>query len=255
MILGQVLPPVDPDQVAAYLAAGRDAIAEHHDDCECAWCFSAAMDVTVAENGLDPSRYWAVVPRKPKGSGFRAVPWWRTPHPKLWLPRPAEFPALPERDRVSVPVYCLPAGAWAHFTGVDAAGAPVTVAGAVLAGPDEVTAGGAVRFAVLVRTYRPGEADRVVYVDPDVPAVLVDDPADHAARRAHAVAAVFPPGADRVELYRRVPATRKGRRDRWAHEIRLDVSAEQLAGWERASRDVRLSAVVHGHVSIPGGVL
>jgi hypothetical protein len=140
-------------------------------------------------------------------------------------------------------------GVWARITGADLAGNPLTVTGAVVGGPDEVD--GAI--AVRVRDYRTGW-DRVVLADPGALVDLVDDPAEHAARAAWAIAPVFGDGASVVHLLRRQTRRDKVRRDtdRWFPELHEDVSAVQLAEWEQRNPDVRLSAVHRGHVSAWG---
>lgn len=243
---------VDPEQVSEWLARGAEAIANHADACMCAWCMMADLDQTIAERGQNPSRYW--IDLSQRGGGYRPTPWWYTKPPRQFEMRKAEFPSLPQWDEfVPVPVSVLHVGAWARFRGVGSDGAALVVSGAVLAGPDAVRGGAA--YAVLVRTYRDDQGDRLVFVPADVPAELVDDPADYEARARQAVEPVFgPPTA--MLTWRRV----KNPQGRVTHEwtYHESVTADQLAVWEAPGRNDTvgmLTAVWRDHAKIPEDML
>lgn len=145
-------------------------------------------------------------------------------------------------EGVPVRVTDIGAGVWARFTGTLEDGSPVTMSGAVVGGPD---AHGEV-VAVAVRDYR-GNPDVVIYIGAGQHVMLVDDPADYAARQAHALAPVYGPIV-RAELLTWVGPDR--RHGSWVelpplHEPTPAQLAEATAPWE-----VHLSAVHRGHLPI-----
>lgn len=268
---------VDPAQVAEWLAHGQALIAGHTDECECPWCLGADFDQVVAARGLDPSRYWANLPTL---TGSRSAPWWETKLPtgtRVLHRAPAvvvlETPEQPEpssdagswggdpvvlgklerpaagriRDVSRAVVDYIGPGVWIRITGADRAGETVTVSGPVVAGPDEIDGG----TAVTVRDYHAG-CDRTVRTAAGALVDLVDEDDDEPGRAAWALAPVFGHGARRVHLVRRRTRRDKVRRDTdpWFPEVHEDVSAGQLAEWEQGNRDVRLTAVHHGHIPV-----
>lgn len=252
---------------------------EGHDaaECDCPHCLMVDMFRHLESIGIDPRPHaWFTVPadwgdgvkrqrvvftmppvpkkrtRKGKGESWGA---WKDTDDDSPLAGIAvnELPAprVPERERVPIRVEDIGAGVWALVTGVDRDGAPAVVSGAVIGGPDDTGRG---TYAVEIRDPRAG-TDRVVYVAAGGTVYLVDDPAEHEARAAHAVAPVYGDGADQVELYRRetradgVPR-QTDRRRRETHE---DVSAEQLGLWESGGAFVQLNAVHHVHRPVSEG--
>lgn len=143
-------------------------------------------------------------------------------------------------EAVQVPVEALFAGAWVRLAGTGAVGAPVVVSGAVIGGPDDVETGGLV---VLIRTYR-GTPDVLVFVDEDDMAELVDDPADHEARAAHAIAPVFGP-VESVRVLRREDR----RRVVDEHDT---FTGEQFGRWSSPRDETGgvLLSVARGHLPI-----
>ncbi len=126
------------------------------------------------------------------------------------------------------------AGLWCRVTGIDDTGQPLTCSGAIVGGPDLEGD----LYAVAVRDYR-GGPDQVVYVPVDGHVVLVDEKAEHDARRAHAVAPVFPAGAERVDWLKRVGK-------RWVDdEPVFDVTEQQLRRWETSTDQHRMVSAVH----------
>lgn len=225
----------------------------HDAECMCPQCLMIDMEAHLRAQGKDTSGFWADLPAAfwkgmPAASSAALVAGHRKPGDpdgpgELFTPAP---PAAGEP--VPVPVCCLHAGAWARFTGTTRDGSRLVLSGAVIGGPDDVDVAGTPMLAVLVRSYRPGDPDRVLYVPVDGLAELVDDPADHEARRAHAVAPVYAPGA--VQALR----TWRDKRGRWQISEHENVSAEQLAEWESGPEPLLL-AVWREHLPIPGGAL
>lgn len=153
-------------------------------------------------------------------------------------------------EPVPVSVRHVAPGVWCRVTGHDDAGNLLTISGAIVAGPDidgEIV-------AVQIRDYR-GNPDVVVYVPAGGFVELTDDPADHAARAAWAIAPVYAPGAARVEIKRRppgppAPPLRPGGKrpfePDWITETHYEVSADQLAEWENGHSTVVIVSV-HRH--------
>ncbi len=101
-------------------------------------------------------------------------------------------------------------GVWARFRGVDRAGRPVDVSGAVVGGPDKIRRGQQLGLAVLVRTYH-GDGvsdgpDVLVITGRDADCWLRDTKRDHAARARWAADPVLGP----VDLSRVDVAVCKG---------------------------------------------
>lgn len=165
----------------------------HPEDCLCPACLVHDMDQHLIARGVDPAghpvdprigRYIHPEDRSPGGRGSRSR--------SLWAPTQTHLDEAPRQGVVRVLVLDCPLGVWARFTGTDAAGRPVTLSGAVVAGPDVVDRGGERQVAVQVRPDL-GTPDLVVYAPVGAYAELVDDPADYPARRRHAVGAVLGP--------------------------------------------------------------
>lgn len=149
-------------------------------------------------------------------------------------------------DVVPVGVASVFAGVWGRFTGHTPAGETVTVSGAVVAGPTLTDVDGRRVLAVLIRDYL-GNPDRLLFTDPGAAAELVDDPADHIARAACALAPVFAPGAARVDLLRR------NRAGEWVPEVEYDVTPARLTELERTpDPDLVLAGVYRDDLPVPG---
>lgn len=142
---------------------------------------------------------------------------------------------------VDVAVQDIGAGVWARISGTLADGTPVTVSGAVVGGPDPC---GPDVMAVAVRDHQ-GNPDVVVYIGADQHVTLVDDPATHAARAAHALAPVFGPVRQAIVM--------EFVGGRWVDLPPVDnPSPEDMADIERGARDFHLSAVYRSHLPIRG---
>jgi hypothetical protein len=221
----------------------------HDDACMCRVCVEADFQAAIRANGLDPGRF----PVERNIGGRYRVEWPQLP--PAWTDDDGdeddgyEDDEFPQPESVPVPVYCLHAGAWARFTGVDHAGRPVTVSGAVVAGPDETTVSGPPGWVVLVRDYR-GNPDVAVYVPEDGTADLVDDESDHEARAAQALDPVFG-DPQRAALVRPMPGWEPG--DWLPLEDHDQVTAEQLDQWTEPGSGVLLVSVHRAHLPMPGG--
>jgi hypothetical protein len=250
---------------------------EGHDpaECDCPHCLMVDMFRHLESIGVDPRPHaWFTVPtdwgdgvkrqrvvfsmpampkkRNRNGRG-RSGSWGSDSDSPLAGIAVNELPAprVPERERVPIRVEDIGAGAWVLATGTDRDGAAVVVSGAVIGGPDDTGRG---TYAVEIRDPRAG-ADRVVYVPAGGTVFLVDDPAEHEARAAHALSPVYGDGADQVHLYRRETKADGVPRqtDRRRRETHQDVPAEQLGLWESGGAFVHLNAVHHTHRPVSEG--
>jgi len=230
----------------------RDA-GKHADDCMCPPCLTADQDQFLLDQGRDPADFPMYMPGRSGG--------WRTVRPESAAAmlevdeQDAQRPAPADEDDDDAPAYVfvrhMGAGTWAKFTGVDADGRPVTVSGAIVGGPDPIE--GTDELALSIRDGL-GGPDRLLIVAGDAHTLMVDDPADHAARAAYAAAPVFPTGSLHVRISRRVPAQRKGRRDTWVEEYITDVPMQQFQVWDRGDDpDVLLLSVAMHHDHLPIG--
>ena len=210
---------------------------EHDAACMCAWCLLLDMDQALVVQGLDPDRYRTGIPDRvwrqlsesdlaemhdvAHGAPVSAGTAGPVAEAVADVPPPVVVPVL---------VADTQPGTWARFTGVAAVtGQTVTLSGAVVGGPQRHGDG----WMVAVRDYR-GNPDLLLFVDADAVADLVDDPTDHEARAAQALAPVYAPGAALGETSRRVVSPRNPRKGRWVRgEPVTDVSAQQLALWEQ----------------------
>lgn len=245
--------------MAAQLVPAPDG---HDPACMCPPCLNADMDQHIhTVLGLDPSRF-ATSPQlygsgrgRRGGGGGRRVPIEQDQSliddavvPQGLADDVLDADAWADLDPVPVWVMSTFVGVWARFTGCTPTGEPVTVTGAVVAGPTVVDISGRQVVAVLVRDYK-GSPDRVVYTAPDADAELVDDPADvQAQMRCGADDWDFGPVA-RVDLL----VKRSGL---WCPMSEDNPTPERVAALERhAVPGVRLAGVWRGDVPVPARYL
>lgn len=159
-------------------------------------------------------------------------------------------------DVMTVLVMDTFAGTWARFTGVDRAGRPVQVDGAVVAGPTDTVRGGRQALALIVRTYT-GEPDVLLFTDRRAECELVEDgtPApddldpDHPLAR-HASEPVFGP-VTRVEFYNRtIPGSPV-----WAEEAPTAERMRELEWHGHGDPDVGIVGVYRGDLHVPADLL
>lgn len=153
--------------------------------------------------------------------------------------RPQEADAPPRR--VWVQVAHIGAGVWCRIEGVDTTGAPLALSGAVVAGPDLQDG----LYAVAIRDYV-SPHDQIVYTELDGMVELADEPSEHAARRAHAIAPVLGP-VEQIDWL-----VHNGN-NLWVRGgSTFDPTEAEVAAWEHSDEECgpQMSAVHRGHLPI-----